>query len=595
MINNKILQLRKSMKKYNIDFYIVTMSDYHCSEYISPHFKSIEFLTGFTGSAGDLVITMNEVCLWVDGRYFIQAFEETRNKDIIIMKINDDNVPTLFEYINKNICSDMTIGFDGKTVNQKLVENLKKNIINININYKIDLISEIWNNRPKIKFFKAWILDEIYSGKSAKDKINDIRNYMISFNISTHILTSLDDIAWILNIRGSDVPYNPVVFSYFILKLDKSILFINNEALDEELLIYLNNLNIEVLDYNYIYDYVINIENENILLEKDFINYTIYQSLICKNNLIDKINPSTLMKCIKNNIEIDNIRKAHIKDAICVTKYIYQIKNKIDVCSLDEFYISKYIDDLRKEQEGYICKSFENISAYDSNAAICHYIPKKNNSKKLNKKGFYLIDSGGQYLEGTTDITRTISLGELTDRQKEHFTITVISNLRLANAKFLYGCTGANLDYISRQEFWKRGIDYNHGTGHGVGYFLNVHERPNRIHWNFLSERSYNMKLEDGMLISNEPGIYIENEYGIRIENLMLCKKTEKNSFGQFMEFETVTFVPIDLDAIDVQYMTNDDIEFLNNYHSEVYDKISSYLNKDERDWLKRYTREIKK
>ena len=409
------------------------------------------------------------------------------------------------------------------------------------------------------------------------------------------MLTSLDDIVWLLNIRGNDIPCNPVVLSYLVLTETEGHLFIQEKALSEEVKSYLQSLGMEIHSYDSVYDFVSEIKGETILLEKGHVNYSIFQSLAGDNTIIDMVNPAALMKAIKNPTEMENIRKAHIKDGVAVTKYIYWLKKNIGKIPMDELSVAAKLESLRKEQEGYIEPSFETISAYGPNAAMCHYQPTEEDFAQLKPEGFYLVDSGGQYYEGTTDITRTIAVGPLTEEQKEHFTVTAMGTLRLGNAKFLHGCASVNLDYLARGAFWERGLDFNHGTGHGVGYLLNVHERPNGVRWKVSPERVKDEVFEEGMLTSDEPGIYIEGSHGIRTENLMLCRKAEKNQYGQFMKFEFVTFVPIDLDAIDTKYMAEKDVELLNSYHKDVYEKISPYLNEEEKEWLKEATRPVSK
>ena len=410
-----------------------------------------------------------------------------------------------------------------------------------------------------------------------------------------HILTALDDIAWMLNIRGNDIPCNPVVLSYLVLTETESHLFIQEETLNEKVKQYLANLGISLHPYDAVYDFVSGITGKTILLEKAKVNYTICQSVMGSNTIVNVMNPASSLKAVKTPVEMENIRKAHIKDGVAVTRFVYWLKKNIGKIPMDEVSVAEKLESFRKEQEGFIEPSFGTISAYGPNAAMCHYQATKDNFSVLQPKGMYLVDSGGQYYEGTTDITRTIVVGPLTEKEKEHFTITAMGTLRLGNAKFLHGCIGINLDYLARQAFWERGLDFNHGTGHGVGYLLNVHERPNGFRWKMVPERMENAVLEEGMLTSDEPGIYIEGSHGIRTENLMLCRKAEKNMYGQFMRFEFVTMVPIDLDGIDTQYMTEKDVELLNNYHKEVYEKISPYLEGDEKEWLKEATRPISK
>ena len=410
-----------------------------------------------------------------------------------------------------------------------------------------------------------------------------------------HILTALDDIAWMLNIRGNDIPCNPVVLSYLVLTETESHLFIQEETLNEKVKQYLADLGISLHPYDAVYDFVSGITGKTILLEKAKVNYTICQSVMGSNTIVNVMNPASSLKAVKTPVEMENIRKAHIKDGVAVTRFVYWLKKNIGKIPMDEVSVAEKLESFRKEQEGFIEPSFGTISAYGPNAAMCHYQATKDNFSVLQPKGMYLVDSGGQYYEGTTDITRTIVVGPLTEEEKEHFTITAMGTLRLGNAKFLHGCIGINLDYLARQAFWERGLDFNHGTGHGVGYLLNVHERPNGFRWKMVPERMENAVLEEGMLTSDEPGIYIEGSHGIRTENLMLCRKAEKNMYGQFMCFEFVTMVPIDLDGVDTQYMTEKDVELLNNYHKEVYEKISPYLEGDEKEWLKEATRPISK
>ena len=380
-----------------------------------------------------------------------------------------------------------------------------------------------------------------------------------------------------------------------ILTETEGHLFIQEATLNDEVKQYLAGLGISIHPYDAVYDFAAGITGKTILLEKAKVNYTICQSVMGENTIVNVMNPASSLKALKTPVEMENIRKAHIKDGVAVTRFVYWLKKNIGKIPMDEVSVAEKLESFRKEQEGYIEPSFGTISAYGPNAAMCHYQATKEDFSVLQPKGMYLVDSGGQYYEGTTDITRTIVVGPLTEEEKEHFTITAMGTLRLGNAKFLHGCIGINLDYLARQAFWERGLDFNHGTGHGVGYLLNVHERPNGFRWKMVPERMENAVLEEGMLTSDEPGIYIEGSHGIRTENLMLCRKAEKNMYGQFMRFEFVTMVPIDLDGIDTQYMTEKDVELLNNYHKEVYEKISPYLEGDEKEWLKEATRPISK
>ena len=595
MIPERLAALREKMRAYGVDAYLVPTADYHESEYVGTYFKARTYITGFTGSAGTAVITQDEACLWTDGRYFVQAAKELAGTGVTLMKMGQEGVPTVEEYLAANTKEGMTIGFDGRVVNEMLGEALEKTLPERFLSYRSDLIGEIWSDRPALSAEPVWILDAKYTGESAAERLAKVREKMKENGAEVHILTALDDIAWMLNIRGNDIPCNPVVLSYLVLTETESHLFIQEETLNEKVKQYLANLGISLHPYDAVYDFVSGITGKTILLEKAKVNYTICPSVMGSTTIANVMNPASSLKAVKTPVEMENIRKAHIKDGVAVTRFVYWLKKNIGKIPMDEVSVAEKLESFRKEQEGFIEPSFGTISAYGPNAAMCHYQATKDNFSVLQPKGMYLVDSGGQYYEGTTDITRTIVVGPLTEKEKEHFTITAMGTLRLGNAKFLHGCIGINLDYLARQAFWERGLDFNHGTGHGVGYLLNVHERPNGFRWKMVPERMENAVLEEGMLTSDEPGIYIEGSHGIRTENLMLCRKAEKNMYGQFMRFEFVTMVPIDLDGIDTQYMTEKDVELLNNYHKEVYEKISPYLEGDEKEWLKEATRPISK
>ena len=410
---------------------------------------------------------------------------------------------------------------------------------------------------------------------------------------TVHVLTTLDDIVWLLNIRGNDIPFNPVVLSYVAVTEKEFFLFINEKTLDGQVREYLKGLNVVVKPYEEIYQFVRSLRGERVLLESSRVNFSIKNSLDSSNRIIDRMNPTVMAKAVKNPVEIENERRAHIKDGVAMTKFIFWLKKNIGTMDMTEISASIYLEELRRQQEGNLGLSFNTISAYGENAAMCHYSATPESNKVLEPRGLYLIDSGGQYYEGTTDITRTVALGLVTDEEREHFTLVAMSMLRLGHAKFLYGCRGLSLDYIARQPMWERGLNYNHGTGHGVGYLLNVHERPNGIRYKMVPERMDSAVMEEGMICSDEPGIYIEGSHGIRTENLIVCRKGEKNEYGQFMEFEYLTFVPIDLDALDVGLMEKRDVEYLNAYHRQVYEKISPYLTDEEKEWLREATREV--
>ena len=594
-MNKHLEQLREKMRERGIDVYVVPTSDYHESEYVSEHFACRRYITGFTGSAGTAVVTMEKAGLWTDGRYFVQAAKQLEGSGVTLQKMGVEGVPTILEYLRQAMPEGGTLGFDGRVINELLGEEMEAAVAvrHAKIAYGEDLVGMIWADRPALSREPVWILDEKYCGKSAAEKIADLRAAMREAGADVHVLTALDDIVWLLNIRGNDVPCNPVVLSYLAVTETEVLLFIQEEALDDSARSYLEGLGVTVKPYDSIYDYVKTLAGQAVMVEKSRVNYALCHNLDASCRVIDRMNPTALAKAVKNPVEMENIRRAHIKDGVAVTKYIYWLKKNIGKIPMDEMSVADRLEEFRREQEGYLGPSFNTISAYGPNAAMCHYSATEESKAVLEPRGLYLVDSGGQYYEGTTDITRTIALGELTAEEREHFTLTAMSMLRLGNVKFLHGCRGLNLDYVAREVFWQRGLNFDHGTGHGVGYLLNVHERPNGIRWKVVPERQDSGVLEEGMLTSDEPGIYIEGSHGIRTENLILCRKAEKTEYGQFMRFEFVTFVPIDLDAIDKSLMRPEDVEMLNAYHREVYEKISPYLTAEEADWLREATREI--
>ena len=599
MMNVKLEQLRKLMAERHMDAYLIPTADFHESEYVGEHFKCRKYITGFTGSAGIAVVTPEDAGLWTDGRYFVQASRQLEGSGFTLQRMGQEGVPTIQEYLEEMLPEGGVLGFDGRVVNSQMGQELMEALEGrqVSFSYEEDLVGMIWEDRPALSAEPVWILEEKYAGVSAAQKIADLRKAMKEAKASVHVLTTLDDIVWLLNIRGNDIPYNPVVLSYVVVTEEKFYLFINPEVLSGEVKSYLAGLGVKIKPYDDIYEFVKAIFRQNVLLESGKTNYAIINNLDKSNKIIDQLNPTAAAKARKNPVEIENERKAHIKDGVAVTKFIYWLKKTMKEKPADqvltEISVSDYLEELRRQQEGNLGLSFDTISAYGEHAAMCHYSATQESDVELKPEGLYLIDSGGQYYEGTTDITRTVALGPITDEEREHFTLVAMSMLRLGHVKFLHGCRGLTLDYVAREPFWTRGLNYDHGTGHGVGYLLNVHERPHGIRWKMVPERMDNAELEAGMVTSDEPGIYIEGSHGIRTENLMVCKNAEKNEYGQFMEFEFLTFVPIDLDALDPSMMEPRDIAYLNEYHKEVYEKISPYLTDEEAEWLKEYTREI--
>jgi len=591
IIRERIIKLRELMKKRGIDVYVVPSSDYHQSEYVGEYFKSREFISGFTGSAGTIVVTENEAGLWTDGRYFIQAEKQLKESTITLFKMGEENVPTYIEYIGKNLKNGQCLGFDGKVLSGKNVFDIKTGFgkKEIKIEDRYDLIGEMWSDRPALPKSDVFILAEKYCGESFESKIERVRKKMSNLNTNKHILTSLDDIAWLFNMRGRDVKNNPVSLSYAMISIEEAVLYIDKNKITEEVEKYFIDKNIQLKDYFSIYEDVKTIaKNDVVLLDTAKVNYLIYNSIPAETEILDKPNPSTLMKACKNDIELENLKNAHIKDGVAVTKFMYWLKKNIGGQEITEMSAAEKLESFRKEWADYMEPSFNTISAYEANAAMMHYSANKDSNSQLAPRNLLLVDSGGQYIDGTTDITRTFVLGECSGEVKEHFTLVLKGMLSLSMIKFMYGITGTNLDILARRPVWSRGIDYKCGTGHGVGFLLNVHEGPHSIRW------QYNPQvLEAGMTVTNEPGVYIQGSHGIRLENELIVRNAEKTDFGQFMTFETMTYAPLDLDGVVTELLNEEEKEFLNNYHQIVFEKISPFLSEEEKKWLKEYTRKI--
>ena len=596
MIQQRLACLRNEMQKRNIAVYIVPTSDFHESEYVGEYFKARQFISGFTGSAGVAVITLFEAKLWTDGRYFIQAQKQLEGTTITLMKMGQEGVPTVDEYIENILSEKQVLAFDGRVINGTWGTKLKKiaDRKKASVYDKEDLIDIIWNDRPPLAKNPAIIFEQKYAGESTAVKLLKVRDKMKEYDADLHLLCSLTDIAWLLNIRGSDISYVPVVLSYLSISNDECIWFIQEEILTEELEEYLDDFGIKTAPYNSFYEYVSSISsNKKVLMDCSVINYRICNCIPDGVEILDKQGPTVVMKAIKNNKQIDNLRKAHTKDAIAMIKFMYWLKTNIGKDTITEISASDYLSSLRQEQEGFLDLSFDTISGYAEHGAIVHYSATSETDIELKPEGLLLVDSGGHYLEGTTDITRTFALGPLTDEMKADFTRVCRANINLAATQFRYGCSGYNLDIIARQPFWEAGLDFNHGTGHGVGYVLNVHEGPNGFRWRVPQNASEICVLEEGMVTTDEPGIYIEGKYGIRTENELVCRKGIKNEYGQFMYFENLTYVPIDLDAIEPDQMSAVEKDRLNDYHAFVYEKMSPYFDGDELEFLKKYTRAI--
>ena len=593
-VKERIAKLRELMKENGIDAYVVPTSDFHQSEYVGEHFKARKFITGFTGSAGTAVITLDEARLWTDGRYFTQAAKQLEGSGVELMRMAEPGVPTINEYLKSTLVEGNCLGFDGRVVamgeGQGYEEITKAN--KATIKYEVDLIDEIWEDRPELSKKPAFKLGEEYAGESAASKIERIREYMKECGATYHTIATIDDICWVLNMRGDDIDFFPLVLSYMVVKMDGVDLYIDESKLNDELKAEFAEIGVAVHPYNDVYADTKKIPaGETILIDPARLNYAIYSNIPEGVAKVEERNPEVLFKAMKNPKEIENMRIAQIKDSVAHVKFMKWVKENVETMEITEMSASEKLDELREEMGNFIRPSFEPISAYADHAAMMHYCSKPETDVRLREGSVYLTDTGAGFWEGTTDITRTFVLGEVSDTIKEHFTLVAMCNLRLANSVFLEGCVGMNLDILARKALWERGLDYKCGTGHGVGYLLNIHEAPTSFRWRYRAGDTH--PLEEGMILTDEPGVYIEGSHGIRLENELLVCMGDKNEYGQFMYLEPITYIPFDLDGIVPEVMNSDDIKYLNEYHKLVFEKVSPYLNEEETEWLRKYTREI--
>ncbi len=593
-ISERIQALRAEMKKAGVDFYIVPSSDFHQSEYAGEYFAARRFITGFTGSAGTALITADAAYLWTDGRYFIQAAQQLAGSPITLMKMGEPDVPTMEKFLEEHVKAGQTIGFDGRVVSKgqgtKYAEIAESN--GASISYREDLIDKIWTDRPALSTNPAFHLDIQYTGETTESKLARIRGEMKKEGADIHVLTTLDDICWTFNFRGNDVRYSPLMYCYCLIGVDYVDLYMDEAKADDEMLQDFAANHVTIRPYNDIYEDIQKLKGDHtLLLDPRRFNYALYNLIPEGMKKVEKRNPGMLMKAVKNETEIANIRQAELKDSVAHVRFMKWLKENVGKETITEISASDKLDEFRTEMGNFLRPSFGPISAYGEHGAIVHYSAKPETNAELKPGALYLTDTGAGFYEGSTDITRTYALGEVPQIMKDHFTMVAISNLSLANVKFKEGCCGQNLDYEARRPFWERNLDFNHGTGHGVGYLLNIHEGPAGFNWR-IREGGYE-PLQEGMLITDEPGIYIEGSHGIRLENEVLVRKGVKNAYGQFMYLETLTMIPFDLDAINPDLMSEREKGWLNDYHRKVYETLCPMLNEDEREWLAKYTRAV--
>jgi len=587
-VNEKLKLLRQKMQENKVDAYIIPSTDPHLNEYVPDHYKARAWISGFTGSAGTVVITFDKAILWTDGRYYIQAARQIKDSEFELYKM-EKGIPNYMEFIEQNLSKGQVVGFDGRVMPCADALKMKKRFDKkgILIKSNIDLVSQIWTEgRPSIPREKLFIHDLDFVGLSVREKLDQVLEQMEKNKVDYYIVSALDSIAWVLNLRGNDVSYIPVFISYLLISKDSVTLFIDQDKLTNEVKAYLEENEILVKDYEDIFNELAGISSDqSILVDNGKNSYAVY-SAVKNGKVVNKEDIIAKLKAVKNPVEIENIRKTYIRDCVAMVNFLHWLDTNIGVNEITELDVADKLLEYRLEQEHCLGASFDTIAGYKANAAMMHYMATPENYAVLEPEGFLLVDSGGQYLSGTTDITRTIVLGDITDEQRRDFTLVLKSNIAMATAVFLEGTTGKALDALARQPLWKYHINYKCGTGHGIGFCLSVHEGPHGF--------GVDVSLEPGMLLTIEPGVYKENRYGIRTENTVVVVKDKLDEdAGQFYGFEMLSYCPIDIRAIDVTLLDQHEIDWINSYHKDVYNKLSPYLGQEQKDWLKKMTVEI--
>ena len=583
--DEKIALLRKAMRDAGVQAYIVPTSDPHMTEYNAKHFEARHWLTGFTGSAGTALVTVNAAKLWADGRYFIQAEHQIAGTEFELMKLATPGYPTLLEFLSENLKEGDVVGVNGAIMNQAQVERyeevLGKKGIKIELN--LQLVADIWTDQPEMPKGEIFTLGTEWTGRSTETKIADLRKYLEKKESDVALIGRLDDVAWLYNFRGSDIECTPVAYAFAMVSQDKAELFIDLDKVNSEVRATMEAEGVNFREYDDIYEAVAELSGKTLRLDKTAINSLVYSKLPEDVEVINGRDWTLDEKAVKNETEIKNQYEAYRKDGIAFTKLIHWLKTQEDVSKFDELDVDAKALEFREELDTFVELSFGTIAAYGPNAAMAHYAATEENKAQLQNKSFMLVDAGGQYWEGTTDTTRTIAVGELTAEEIKDYTLTVMSHVDLAMAVFLEGSTGYQLDMLARKPMWENHMDFKHGTGHGIGYFLNVHEGPQSI-----SSGRYNTTvMEEGMITSNEPGVYKEDKHGIRIESVVVCEEAATVGTDKFLKFDTMTRVPLEREAIDKSMLNEEQIAWINEYHEKVYKDINQDLTPEEAEWLK--------
>ena len=589
----ELCRLRGRMQEESVDAYLIMTDDFHGSEYVGDYFKSREYISGFTGSAGTLLVRKDCAGLWTDGRYFLQAETQLAGSGITLFRSGQPGVPDLEDYLAEQLADGQTLGFDGRCVMagyaRKLRERLEQK--GVRIRNDLDLVGDVWPDRPALSKEPVWQLAERYAGIGVKDKLAEVRQILHQKKADWFLLASLEDICWLLNVRGNDVACTPVVLSYLMMSRDQVFWYVQREAVPEPVQADLQEAGVVLREYGQIYEDASHLPGGvRLLCDENHVNDALISRIAPDVVVVDGENPTLLLKAVKNPVEIANEKAAHIKDGIAVTRFIYWLKTRVGREEITEISAASRLEMFRREQEDYLEPSFYPILAYGPHGAIVHYSADETSDVPLEPEGFLLADTGGHYMEGTTDITRTIALGPLTEEQKEMYTTVLKAHIRLADAVFLQGAAGVSLDVLARTPLWERGLDYNHGTGHGVGYLLSVHEGPNSFRFRPSAVRGGDHVMKEGMITSDEPGIYLEGKFGVRLENLLVCAARQTNSYGTFLGFEPLTMVPFDRDAILWDTLSEKELRWLAAYHQKVYESLAPHLSEEERQWLRETT-----
>lgn len=582
--------IRREMKSQGIDAYIIPSSDPHISEYLPERYKCIAWASGFTGSAGTLAITADFAGLWTDARYFVQAKEQLEGTGFELVKLKTQGAAEYATWLAERLPAGSTVAFDGNLASVAVAQAVKDALLPLDIivDGHVDILETLWSDRPVLPTSPAFLLDETTTGESTISKLNRVREKMKSKRISAHLVSSLDDLAWLLNIRGNDVPCNPVVLGFVLLVGNETILFIEPSKLRDEDKATLEQAAVQIKPYAEAFQVVSSLETDTILLDPKRTCFAMYDAVSKSTKIMEDLNPSTLMKAVKNDVEAAHTRNVMVKDGVAMTRFFKWVEEQVSYGQLTEISIADKLQELRAEGNDFVDISFDTIAGYRAHGALPHYKATEESNAALKAEGLLLVDSGGQYKDGTTDITRVVSLGHITDEEKADYTLVLKAMIEGSQLVFPKGTRGYQIDAVTRRPLWETLRNYGHGTGHGVGFFLNVHEGPH-----VFNPTNVDIPVEEGMISSIEPGLYREGEYGIRIENLVLSKAFESNQFGEFIHFETLTICYIATDLVEKSLLDDKHVQWLNNYNAWVFNKLSSHLDAEERSWLKDKTEAI--